>query len=129
MAAAATGVDVLVLMVATPAQVESVLYGDGNAAVALEPGAAVVIMATVGATPVQDWARRLATQQVDVVDAPVSGGVARARQSSYPTPLATVAEQLYLTGRRAGLGRLDDSSLINVLRGQATTRDAARAAH
>ena len=35
-----------------------------------------------------------------------------------PTPLAAAAEQLYLAGRRAGLGRLDDSSLINVLRGR-----------
>jgi 3-hydroxyisobutyrate dehydrogenase/putative dehydrogenase len=40
-----------------------------------------------------------------------------ARQSTYPTPLASVAEQLYLAGSRAGLGRLDDSSLITVLRG------------
>ena len=40
-----------------------------------------------------------------------------ARANTYPTPLATVAEQLYLAGRRAGLGRLDDSSLITVLRG------------
>jgi 3-hydroxyisobutyrate dehydrogenase/putative dehydrogenase len=40
-----------------------------------------------------------------------------ARESTYPTPLASVAEQLYLAGSRAGLGRLDDSSLITVLRG------------
>ena len=44
-----------------------------------------------------------------------------ARQNDYPTPLATVAEQLYLAGQRAGLGRLDDSSLINVLRGARAT--------
>ena len=40
------------------------------------------------------------------------------RRHAYPTPLAAVAEQLYLAGHRAGLGRLDDSSLINVLRGR-----------
>jgi 3-hydroxyisobutyrate dehydrogenase/putative dehydrogenase len=239
-AAAATGVGALVLMVATPAQVEQVLFGDGDAAAALEPGAAVVIMATVGPDAVQDWARRLAAKDVGVVDAPVSGGVARARtgelvimvggaepdvgrvrpllaamaraapvvgpepgdgqkfklvnqllagvhiaaaaeglafaeamgldtracwevvrdgaaasfmlddrgarmvddafddpqsaldifvkdmglvtdaarRRSYPAPLATAAEQLYLAGRRAGLGRLDDSSVIEVLRGR-----------
>ncbi|MDQ6752065.1 MAG: NAD(P)-dependent oxidoreductase [Actinomycetota bacterium] len=40
-----------------------------------------------------------------------------ARESSYPAPLATAAEQLYLRGHRAGLGRRDDSSVIEVLRG------------
>ena len=234
---AVSGADVLVLMVATPEQVEDVLFGDGEAAGALRPGATVVIMATVGPAPVAAWAQRLG--EVDVVDAPVSGGVARAadgdllimvggaeaavegvrplldamartaplvgpepgdgqkvklvnqllcgvhiaaaaeglafaeaigldaracwevirdgaaasfmlddrgarmlddafedpksaldifvkdmafvtdaaRQNAYPAPLATVAEQLYVAGRRAGLGRLDDSSLIKILRG------------
>lgn len=37
----------------------------------------------------------------------------------YPAPLASTAEQLYLSGRRAGLGRHDDSSVIEVLRGSA----------
>jgi 3-hydroxyisobutyrate dehydrogenase/putative dehydrogenase len=40
-----------------------------------------------------------------------------ARESTYPAPLAAAAEQLYLRGRRAGLGRHDDSSVIEVLRG------------
>jgi len=43
-----------------------------------------------------------------------------ARAKAYPTPLASAAEQLYLAGRRAGLGRADDSSLIQILRGTAT---------
>jgi 3-hydroxyisobutyrate dehydrogenase/putative dehydrogenase len=41
-----------------------------------------------------------------------------ARERSFPSPLATTAEQLYLAGRRAGLGRLDDSSVIDVSRGK-----------
>jgi 3-hydroxyisobutyrate dehydrogenase/putative dehydrogenase len=44
--------------------------------------------------------------------------LAAARDSVYPAPLASVAEQLYLTGRRAGLGATDDSRLIEVLRGE-----------
>jgi 3-hydroxyisobutyrate dehydrogenase/putative dehydrogenase len=40
-----------------------------------------------------------------------------ARDAAYPAPLASAAEQLYLAGRRAGLGRRDDSSVIEVLRG------------
>jgi 3-hydroxyisobutyrate dehydrogenase/putative dehydrogenase len=235
---AARGVDALVVMVATPDQVQSVLFGDDPAAPALRPGAVVVVMATVGPTAVARWAQRLAQQQVDLVDAPVSGGVARAatgellimvggtesavsrvqpvldamaattphvgttpgdgqkvklvnqllcgvhiaaaaealalaeamqldvaatwevlrrgaaasfmlddrgdrmvhrtdevksaldifvkdmglvseaaRTHNYPAPLASTAEQLYLAGRRAGLGRRDDSVMIDVLRG------------
>jgi 3-hydroxyisobutyrate dehydrogenase len=237
-AEAATGAEVLVLMVATPAQVESVLFGEDPAAPALEPGAVVMVMATVGPAPLQQWADRLAGQNVEIVDAPVSGGVRRAvtgdllvmvggsdsavqrarpvldaiaghapvvgstpgdgqkvklvnqllcgvhiavaaealayaeamgldaaatfevirggaaasfmlddrgermvgpsdevksaldlfvkdmglvidaaRSNSFPAPLATAAEQLYLAGHRAGLGRRDDSSVIEILRG------------
>jgi 3-hydroxyisobutyrate dehydrogenase len=215
-----------------------VLFGDDPAASALAPGTVVLVMATVGPAAVQHWAGRLAEQQVVVVDAPVSGGVARAaggdllvmvggpqtavervqplldamassapvvgsapgdgqkvklvnqllcgvhiavaaealafaealhldpaatwevirggaaasfmlddrgermvhgsdetksaldifvkdmglvldaaRASSYPAPLASAAEQLYLAGRRAGFGRHDDSTVIEILRG------------
>ena len=239
---AAAGSDVLGVMVATPDQVESVLFGDDPAADALPPGAVVVVMATVGPAPVRQWAQRLGEKQVDLVDAPVSGGAARAgagdllimvggaasavdrvrplldamartaphvgtapgdgqkvklvnqllcgvhiaaaaealalaeamqldpaatwevlrggaaasfmlddrgsrmvhgtdevksaldifvkdmglvtdaaRASSYPAPLASAAEQLYLAGRRAGLGRRDDSTVIEVLRGTPST--------
>ena len=235
---AAAGAEVLVLMVATPAQVDNVLFGEDPAALSLDPGAVVMIMATVGPAAVQRWAERLGQQHVEVVDAPVSGGVRRAaegdllvmvggpdsavrrvqpildamagqapvvgpapgdgqkvklvnqllcgvhiaaaaealayaeamgldaaatwqvirggaaasfmlddrgarmvqpsdevksaldifvkdmglvldaaRTTNFPTPLASAAEQLYLAGSRAGLGRGDDSSVIEVLRG------------
>ena len=56
---AAADADVLVLMVATAEQAESVLYGDGDAAAALKPGSVVLLMATVGPAAVEDWAKRL----------------------------------------------------------------------
>jgi 3-hydroxyisobutyrate dehydrogenase len=234
-AEAASGVDVLVLMVATAGQIDGVLFDDGVAD-ALEAPTTVLLMSTVGPAAVQAVASRLTA---DVVDAPVSGGVARAgegdllvmvsgardaiervqpvvdalarsapvvggepgdgqkvklvnqllcgvhiaaaaeglafaealgldaracwevlregaaasfmlddrgermvdgafeeaksaldifvkdmglvtgaaREHAYPAPLAATAEQLYVAGRRAGLGRQDDSSLIKVLRG------------
>jgi 3-hydroxyisobutyrate dehydrogenase/putative dehydrogenase len=77
-AEAAAGCDVLGVMVATPDQVESVLFGDDPAADTLPPGAVVVVMATVGPAPVRGWSERLWQRQVDLVDAPVSGGAARA---------------------------------------------------
>ena len=80
-AEAAAQADVLVLMVATPAQAEQVLFEDG-AADALRPGSRVLVTATVGDRAVIDWAERLAPLGVRVVDAPVSGGVARAESGS-----------------------------------------------
>jgi 3-hydroxyisobutyrate dehydrogenase len=239
---AARGADVLVVMVATPEQVESVLFGEAGAARVLDAGAIVVITATVGPAPIARWAATLAESGVELIDAPVSGGVARAgdllimvagpehaiervqplldalarsapvvgsspgdgqkvklvnqllcgvhiaaagealafaealgldaracwevirdgaaasfmlddrgarmlddevepaksaleifvkdmglvtgaaRENTYPAPLASAAEQLYLAGSRAGLGRLDDSSIIRLFRGDSAPR-------
>jgi 3-hydroxyisobutyrate dehydrogenase len=95
--AAATGAQVLVLMVATPDQVEAVLFGEGGAAGELEPGAVVVVMATVGPGPVEGWARRLGELGVGAVDAPVSGGVARAAKGDLLVMLSGSAEDLAVT--------------------------------
>ena len=241
-AEAATEVDLLVVMVATAGQAESVLFGPDPAVGALRRGAVVLLMATVGPAAVESFAFRLAASGVELVDAPVSGGTARAatgdllimvsgtdaavsaarplldalasnapvvggaagvgqkvklvnqllcgvhiavagealafaealgldaaatleilrhgaaasfmfgdrgsrmvdegntevrsaidifvkdmglvtdaaRAGTYPAPLAAVAEQLFLSARRAGLGRADDSSVIQVLRGTAS---------
>ncbi len=75
--AAAADADVMVVMVATPAQVEETLFGSGVVE-ALRPGSVVMVMATVGPGAVEAWARRLQEREVDLVDAPVSGGAARA---------------------------------------------------
>jgi 3-hydroxyisobutyrate dehydrogenase/putative dehydrogenase len=77
-AEAVTGAQAVAVMVATAEQVEEVLFGPSGASVALAAGVAVVVMATVGPQAVADWSQRLAGLGVDVVDAPVSGGTARA---------------------------------------------------
>jgi len=69
---------IVVVMVATPDQVDEVLFGPGGAAGALAAGAVVMIMATVGPEVVSGAAARLGRGGVAVVDAPVSGGVRRA---------------------------------------------------
>lgn len=51
-----------------------------------------------------------------------------ARDSEFAAPLATAAAQLYDAGRRAGLGRADDSTLIEVLRGRADVAPEGHAA-
>lgn len=95
--AATTGAKVLVLMVATPDQVDAVLFGEGGAAEQLEPGAVVVVMATVGPGPVEGWARRLGDRGVGLVDAPVSGGVARAAKGDLLVMVSGSAEDLAVT--------------------------------
>jgi 3-hydroxyisobutyrate dehydrogenase len=77
-AAAVAGADVVAVMVATPGQVEQVLFAPGGAAGSLPAGAVVMIMATVGPAAVASAAGRLAATGVAVVDAPVSGGTQRA---------------------------------------------------
>src|ERR1019366_7535509 len=77
-AAAVGGADLIVIMVATPEQVEQALFAPGGAASALAAGSIVVVMATVGPEAVISAADRLAAGGVAVVDAPVSGGTARA---------------------------------------------------
>jgi 3-hydroxyisobutyrate dehydrogenase/putative dehydrogenase len=69
---------IVVIMVATPDQVDAVLFGPGGAAGALAAGTVAMIMATVGPEVVAEVAARLSGGGVAVVDAPVSGGVRRA---------------------------------------------------
>ncbi|HEY6499453.1 MAG TPA: NAD(P)-dependent oxidoreductase [Streptosporangiaceae bacterium] len=77
-AEAVTGADAVVVMVATPGQLDQVLFGSSGAGHALVSGQTVVIMSTVGPEAVVAAAARLAEAGVAVVDAPVSGGVTRA---------------------------------------------------
>ncbi len=75
---AVRGAEVVAIMVATPDQMNEVLFGPGGAAGALAPGTVVLVMATAGPGAVAEAAARLGRGGVSVVDAPVSGGVQRA---------------------------------------------------
>lgn len=77
---AAEGADALVLMVVNAQQAEEALFGENGAVEALEPGAAIVLMSTVGPGPVRALEDRFARQGLRLLDAPVSGGVARAER-------------------------------------------------
>lgn len=75
---AAGAADATIVMVATPAQADQVLHGEDGIAEVLSDGHVVVITGTVGPSWVQQTAAGLAGRGVQLVDAPVSGGVARA---------------------------------------------------
>lgn len=76
---AAQGADVVAIMVATGPQLTSVLFGDNGIAPALTKNSVVLVMATVGPHAIEEAASGLADSGARLVDAPVSGGVARAR--------------------------------------------------
>jgi 3-hydroxyisobutyrate dehydrogenase-like beta-hydroxyacid dehydrogenase len=77
---AAEGSGALVLMVANAAQANNVLFGEGGVAGALPEGAAVVVMSTIGPEAVREIDQELAGRGLRTLDAPVSGGVARAER-------------------------------------------------
>jgi 3-hydroxyisobutyrate dehydrogenase len=81
-AALAAACDALVVAVVDAAQTETVLFGDAGAAVSLAPGAAVLLCPTIGPADTERFAARLAGGGVDCIDAPMSGGPARARDGT-----------------------------------------------
>jgi 3-hydroxyisobutyrate dehydrogenase/putative dehydrogenase len=74
------GAEQLFVTVATPEQAMGALFGPDGAASGLAPGATVVVMSTIGPAGVREIAVRLDAAGVGLLDAPMSGGVARAEQ-------------------------------------------------
>lgn len=75
---AASGANAVLLAVRDGAQLREVLFGEQGVAGALAPGGVVVMTSTVGIEDVADVAARLSEHDVHFVDAPLSGGPARA---------------------------------------------------
>src|SRR5918997_5385199 len=79
-AEAAENAEAIFLMVVNAEQTEAALFGENGAAETLAPGAAVVVMSTVGPEPIRALDGRLFEHNLQLLDAPVSGGVARAER-------------------------------------------------
>lgn len=77
-AAAVTGVDVVLTAVRNGAQLTDALFGPDGAAARMKPGAVLIVTSTVGIEAVRDLDSRLAETPFTLVDAPVSGGPLRA---------------------------------------------------
>ena len=75
---AAEGAEALVLMVVNAKQIEDAMFAEDGAAETLSPESVVVVMSTIGPEAVRRIEGRLAG--VRLLDAPVSGGVARAER-------------------------------------------------
>jgi len=74
----AAGCDVLVSVVVNAAQTEVVLFGEGGAAGAMKPGSVFVMCSTVEPAWSAGLEKRLAEKGILYLDAPISGGAARA---------------------------------------------------
>lgn len=77
-AALAREVSVAIVLVVDDQQVEDVMFGARGAASAFAPGSVVVVSSTLDPLYVAALAPRLAMHGIDLVDAPVSGGPAKA---------------------------------------------------
>jgi 3-hydroxyisobutyrate dehydrogenase len=80
-AEAASGADLLILMVVNAAQAEAVLF-EGGALEALPPDGVVALMATCPPAAVEAIADRVRKAGRRLIDAPVSGGVAGAKAAT-----------------------------------------------
>jgi putative dehydrogenase len=117
-AEAATGADVLIVMVVNAAQAEDVLFGAGGAANALTKGSVVMLSCTVSPAFARQTAERLAGMGLEMLDAPVSGGPVRSAEGALSVMasgspavfdkcdevLAAVAANVYRMGDTPGLG-------------------------
>ena len=110
--------DVVVSVVVNAAQTESVLFGPDGVAASMKPGSVFVMCSTVDPNVSIAFETRLAEQGVLYIDAPISGGAARAASGEMTmmtagTPAAyekcggvldAMAAKVYRLGERAGAG-------------------------
>ena len=118
-AGAASGADLLVLMVVNASQAETVLFADG-ALDALPPDGTVVLMATCPPGSVEALAERVRAVGRRFVDAPVSGGVVgaagatltimaaapRETMDAVRPVLAALGDKIFHVGERPGQGAM-----------------------
>lgn len=112
------GCEVVVSVVVNAAQTESVLFGEGGLAAALSPGSVFVMCSTVDPGVSIGFEERLARLGILYIDAPISGGAAKAasgemtmmtaaRPEAYAKAeavLEAMAGKVYRLGDRAGAG-------------------------
>ncbi|MFI5001586.1 MAG: L-threonate dehydrogenase [Reyranellales bacterium] len=119
-AAAAATADVVIVAVVNAQQVETVLFGEGGAVAALRKGGLVMQCATCPAAFIRRLAERLASGGHELLDAPMSGGRARAESGELTfmasgAPHAFAAAESILAATSAKVFRLGDAAGIGSL--------------
>jgi putative dehydrogenase len=114
----ARSVDAVVILVVSAQQTEQVLFGEQGAAASLAPGSVVISCATVAPDAAASIGRRLAQMELQMIDAPVSGGAAKAASGELSVMAAgspdvfarcenmfnAIAAKLYRLGDQPGQG-------------------------
>lgn len=138
-AALAAACDTVIVAVVDGAQTAAVLFGVDGAAAALAPGASVLLCPTIAPQDVESAAARLAERGIACIDAPMSGGPARARDGTmslmvacddahwqrHQPLLAQLASRLFRVGTRPGDGAR--TKLVNNLLAAINLAGAAEA--
>lgn len=110
--------DAVLLLVVNAKQVNAILFGEDGLAAKLRPGTVVMVSSTLSAQDAQQIEQRLAEHQLLMLDAPVSGGAAKAASgemtvmasgsdavfAQLQTVLDAVAAKVYRVGNEIGLG-------------------------
>lgn len=110
--------DVIVSVVVNAEQTEAVLFGENGAAAAMQPGSLFIMCSTVDPRVSVQFESRLATQGILYLDAPISGGAAKAASGDITMMTAgspeayakagqaldAMAAKVYKLGDRAGNG-------------------------
>ncbi|MDR0440638.1 MAG: NAD(P)-dependent oxidoreductase [Candidatus Accumulibacter sp.] len=124
-AALAPLVEVLIIVVLNAEQTESVLFGENGAAARMRPGSLVIACPTVSPEFAKALGKRLTDAGLLMLDAPISGGAAKAlagemtvMSSGAPEAyaqcedvLAAIAGQVYRLGNEIGAGSV--TKMIN----------------
>lgn len=114
----AENLDALVLLVVTAKQCKAVLFGENGFANRMKPGAVVMVSSTISAADAKEIASGLEQKGLLVLDAPVSGGAAKANTGDITVMAAgkkeafdrlkpvldAVAGKVYNIGEEIGLG-------------------------
>jgi putative dehydrogenase len=117
-AALAARSEALVVAVVDAAQTEAVLFGPDGAAAAMAPGAAVLLCPTIAPGDTERLAARISALGLAPIDAPMSGGPARAREGTMSLMVAcadttferwrslieALSSQVFRLGERPGDG-------------------------
>jgi len=110
--------DAVLLLVVNAQQVNAILFGEEGLAAKLRPGTVVMVSSTLSARDAQQIEQQLAQYQLLMLDAPVSGGAAKAASgemtvmasgseaafTQLQSVLDAVAAKVYRVGSEIGLG-------------------------
>lgn len=114
----ANQLDAVLLLVVNAQQVNAILFGEEGLAAKLRPGTVVMVSSTLSARDAQQIEQQLAQYQLLMLDAPVSGGAAKAASgemtvmasgseaafTQLQSVLDAVAAKVYRVGSEIGLG-------------------------